>query len=115
MRMEQPFRDTKNVVFGMGLSHNRSAGIKRPQALLLIAHIAQLVLRLISDAAKARQLELQLMSTGRKDRAEISAMTLARRLIANPTLLRQLGNPWLHLPTLREQAANAIAHATQSA
>ena len=115
MRIEQQFRDTKNVVLGMGLSHNRSAGIKRLQALLLIAHIAQLVLRLIGEAAKAQQLELQLMSTGRKDRAEISAMTLARRLIANPALLRQLGNPWLHLPTLREQVANAIAHATQSA
>lgn len=115
MCIEQQFRDTKNVVLGMGLSHHRSAGIKRLQTLLLIAHIAQLALRLIGEAAKARQLELQLMSTGRKDRAEISVMTLARRLIANPALLRQLGDPWQHLLTLREQVANAIAHATQSA
>ena len=115
MRIEQQFRDTKNVTLGMGLSHNRSAGATRLQTLLLIAHIAQLALRLIGEAAKARQLELQFMSTGRKDRAEISVMTLARRLIASPALLRQLGDPWRHLLTLREQVANAIHHAAQSA
>lgn len=114
MRIEQQFRDTKNPVLGMGLSHNRSAGAKRLQALLLIAHIAQLALRLIGEAAKARQLELRLMSTGRKDRAEISVMTLARRLIADPALLRQLRDPWQHLRTLREQVANAIHYAAQS-
>ena len=115
MRIEQQFRDTKNVTLGMGLSHNRSAGATRLQTLLLIAHIAQLALRLIGEAAKARQLELQFMSTGRKDRAEISVMTLARRLIASPALLRQLGDPWRHLLTLREQVANAIHYAAQSA
>lgn len=115
MRIEQQFRDTKNVVLGMGLSHNRSTGAERLQALLLIAHIAQLALRLIGETAKAQQLELQLMSTGRKDRAEISVMTLARRVIAHTVLSRQLIDPWGHLLTLREQVANAIAHATQSA
>jgi len=114
MRIEQQFRDTKNVALGMGLSHNRSAGARRLQALLLIAHIAQLVLRLIGEAGKARQLELRLMNTGRKDRAEISVMTLARRLISHPVLLRQLGDPWQHLLTLREQVANAIRYAAQS-
>lgn len=115
MRIEQQFRDTKNIALGMGLSHNRSAGATRLQALLLIAHIAQLALRLIGEAAKARQLELQLCSTGRKNRAEISVMTLARRLIASPALLRQIGDPWRHLLTLRKQVANAIHSAAQSA
>lgn len=108
MVIEQQFRDTKNVVIGMGLSHSRSAGIKRLQALLLIAHVAQLALRLIGEAAKFRQIELQLMSTGRADRAEISVMTLARRLIAAPELLRQIGDPWCHLHRLRTQVMKAV-------
>jgi hypothetical protein len=115
MRIEQQFRDTKNAALGMGLSCNRSAGAERLQALLLIAHIAQLALRLIGEAAKAQQLELRLMSTGRKDRAEISVITLARRLIAHAALSRQLVDPWRYLLTLREQVANAIDQATQLA
>lgn len=115
MRIEQQFRDTKNLALGMGLSRNRSAGAERLQALLLIAHIAQLALRLIGEAAKAQQLECQLMSTGRRCRAEISIMTLARRLVANPALLRELADPWQHLLTLRRQVANAIQCASQSA
>jgi len=56
----------------------------------------------------------RLMSTTRKDPAEISVMTLARRLISHPVLLRQLGDPWQHLLTLREQVANAIRYAAKS-
>jgi hypothetical protein len=115
MRIEQQFRDTKNRALGMGLSLNRSAGAERLQALLLIAHIAQLALRLIGEAAKAQQLELQLVSTGRRNRAEISIMTLARRLVANPALLRQLTDPWRHLRALRRQVTHAIDCALQSA
>lgn len=115
MRIEQQFRDTKNTALGMGLSHNRSAGSKRLQALLLIAHIAQLALRLIGEAARSRQLELRLMSTGRTDRAEISVMTLARRLIAAPALLRQIGDPWHHLHRLRAQVMNAVNRASPAA
>ena len=115
MVIEQQFRDTKNVVLGMGLSQGRSAGSQRLQALLLIAHIAQIGLRLIGEAAKSRQIELQLMSTGRADRAEISVMTLARRLIAAPELLRQSGDPWRHLHRLRAQVMNAVNCASSTA
>jgi len=115
MRIEQQFRDTKNLALGMGLSVNRSAGAERLQALLLIAHIAQLALRLIGEAAKAQQLELRLISTGRRNRTEISIMTLARRLVANPALLRQLADPWRHLLTLRQQVTDAIQCASLSA
>lgn len=108
MVIEQQFRDTKNVVLGMGLSQGRSAGRQRLQALLLIAHVAQLALRLIGEAAKSRQIELQLMSTGRTGRAEISVMTLARRLIAAPELLRQISDPWRYLHRLRAQVMNAV-------
>lgn len=114
MRIEQQFRDTKNAALGMGLSRSRSTGAERLQALLLIAHIAQLILRLIGEAAKAHQLEMQLMSTGRKDRAEISVMTLARRILADAALRRRLVDPWCYLQTLREQATNAINHAVLS-
>jgi len=41
------------MALGMGLSHCRSAGATRLLILLLIAHIAQLALRLIGEAAKA--------------------------------------------------------------
>lgn len=108
MRIEQQFRDTKNVALGMGLAHSRSAGVPRLEALLLVAHIAQLALRLIGEAAKAQQLELQLMSTGRKHRPEISVMTLARRVMSSMTLLHQLPAPWRHLHILRMQVGNAI-------
>lgn len=53
MRIEEEFRDTKNGVLGAGLSLSRSHGQQRLQALLLIGHIAQLVKRLIGEAAKA--------------------------------------------------------------
>jgi hypothetical protein len=115
MRIEQQFRDTKNVALGMGLSHSRSAGVPRLEALLLIAHIAQLALRLIGEAAKAQQLELQLMSTGRKNRPEISTMTLARRVLSSMTLLQRLPAPWRHLHILRMQVVNAINGTTISA
>jgi len=115
MRIEQQFRDTKNVTLGMGLSRSRSAGARRLQGLLLIAHVAQLVLRLIGEAAKAQQFERQLMSTGRRGRAEISVMTLARRLIADIALLHQIPDPWQHLLSLREQVVNAIHYPAQSA
>lgn len=115
MVIEQQFRDTKNVVLGMGLSQGRSSGSQRLQALLLIAHIAQIALRLIGEAAKSRQLELQLMSTCRTRRAEISVMTLARRLIAAPALVRQIGDPWHHLHRLRAQVTNALNCASSTA
>ena len=70
----------------------RSRGCERLQVLLLIARIAQMAPRLIGEAAKAHQLELQFMSTNRTQRREIPVMTLARRVIDPPSLLRSLGD-----------------------
>jgi len=109
MRIEQQFRDTKNCALGMGLRHARSSGVVRLQALLLIAHVAALAKRLIGEAAKAHNLQLQLMSTTRKDRAEISVMTLAARVIAQPKLLRSLGDVRPFFNQLRRQANEAFA------
>ena len=104
MRIEEEFRDTKNSVLGAGLSLSRSQGQQRLQALLLIGHIARMARRLIGEAAKDAQLRMQLMSTGRKDRAELSVMTLAKRVIDSPTLLRKLKDPWPCRYELRSQA-----------
>ncbi|MDO8813597.1 MAG: hypothetical protein Q7J38_16440 [Gallionella sp.] len=108
MSIEQSFRDTKNSALGMGLCQSHTHGAVRLQALLLMAHIAQFALRLIGLCAKAQQLQLQLTSTNRADRAEISVMTLARRVIDHPTLLATLKNPWACIKELRRQATNAI-------
>lgn len=115
MRIEQQFRDTKNIAHGQGLSQSKSGGQQRLQALLLIAHIAQLTKRLIGEAAKAQQLELQLVSNNTKNRSTISVMTLATRVIERPDLLREIVAPWKHLQTLRRQATEAISHAMQGA
>lgn len=115
MRIEQQFRDTKNLALGMGLSQSKSRSQKRLQALLLIAHIAQLAKRLIGEAAKAHQLELQLMSVKAKNRMTLSVMTLATRVIERPDLLRNLPDPWQHLQTLRRQTTLAISRAQSCA
>lgn len=109
MRIEEEFRDTKSLILGAGLSVTRSSGQRRLQALLLIGHIAQLAKRLIGEAAKAAQLSLQLSSTNRKTRPEVSVMTLARRVIDSPVLLRKLKDPWPFRHVLRSQVNDALA------
>jgi hypothetical protein len=106
MRIEQQFRDSKNVCLGMGLSRSRSTGVARLQALLLIEHIAGMAKRLIGETAMACQLALQFMSTRRR-RREISVMTLAERVIASHSLI-DLPSPWRALRRLREQVCAAI-------
>jgi hypothetical protein len=111
MRIEQSFRDTKNLRVGLGLDVARSRSKQRLEILLLIAHLASFVQRLIGEIAKQRQLELQFMSTRRADRREISTLTLGRRILKSaPHYLRQL-QPWKAIPPLAEQAAYACAGA----
>jgi hypothetical protein len=111
MRIEEEFRDTKNVILGAGLALSRSHGQQRLQALLLIGHIAHMVKRLIGEAAKAAQLHLQLMSTCRRDRAELSVIMLAKRVIDSPVLLRKLKDPWPFRQVLQSQVSAAINRA----
>jgi hypothetical protein len=108
MRIEQQFRDTKSEVLGMGLSCTRSSGRARLQALLLIDHIASLAKRLVGEAARACQLELQFMSTNRKQGHEISVMTLAERVIARGDDFDSLPSLRDCLQRLREQVAHAL-------
>lgn len=111
MTIEQQFRDTKSLPLGMGLAQAKSRSQRRLQALLLIAHIAQMTKRLIGEAAKARQLELQLLSNNTKGRSTISVMTLATRVIERADLLHLVTDPWIQLQTLRRQVVEAIQHA----
>lgn len=109
MRIEEEFRDTKSLILGAGLSTTRSSGQRRLQALLLIGHVAQLAKRVIGEAAKEAQLHLQLSSTNRKTRPELSVMTLAKRVIDSPALLRKLKDPWPFRHVLRSQVTSALA------
>lgn len=87
-----------------------SHGQRRLQALLLIGHIATIARRLIGEAAQSMQLQLELISRKQASdhqRAKISVMTLASRVISNPQLLRKIGDPLAHIHRLRSQAASA--------
>lgn len=111
MTIEQSFRDTKNERLGLGLTRSLSHGRRRLEALLLIGHIAAITKRLIGEAAKSMQLQLQLISrkqTKHHQRAEISVMSLASRVIASPQLMQKVGDPLAHIHRLRSQAVNAI-------
>jgi hypothetical protein len=108
MRIEQSFRDTKNLRVGFGLETARSRSAERFEMLLLLAHLASFVQRLIGENAKAQQLELQFMASRRCDRREISVLTLARRILdVAPNYLHELA-PWRAIPPLAEQAAFAF-------
>jgi hypothetical protein len=107
MSIEQSFRDTKNQRVGMGLEVSRSRSAQRFNVLLLIVHLAAFVQRLIGESAKGSQIELQFSATRRKDRAEISVLTLARRILDGPPrYLKQLF-PLQAIEPLRQQAINA--------
>jgi hypothetical protein len=109
MRIEQSFRDTKNLRTGLGLEASRSRSGCRFEMLLLIAHLASFVQRLIGESAKERQLELQFMIARRANRREISVLTLARRILDTaPQCLHEL-RPWRALMTLQAQAVLAFA------
>jgi hypothetical protein len=103
MKIEQSFRDTKNLRVGQGLQVTRSRSRERLQMLLLIAHLAAFVQRLIGEDAKARQLELNFVAQ-RRDRPEISILTLARRILDAPTYWLAQVTPWAALPQLTAQA-----------
>ncbi len=111
MRIEQSFRDTKNLRLGMGLDVTRSRSKQRLEMLLLIVHLASFVQRLIGECARQKQLELQFMSRRRAGYREVSMLTLGRRILdAAPRYLRQL-LPWEAIPPLTSQAGAACVGA----
>lgn len=107
MKIEQGFRDTKNERLGLGLTRSRSHGQRRLEALLLIGHVASIAKRLIGEAAKATQLQLELITRKQAkhhNRAELPVLTMATRVIASPVLMQKIGNPLAYLQRLLEQA-----------
>jgi hypothetical protein len=108
MQIEQSFRDTKNLRVGQGLQATRSRSRERLQMLLLIAHLGGFVQRLIGEDAKAKQLELNFVAR-RRQRPEISTLTLARRILRDPTQWLAQLTPWAALPQLTAQATRACA------
>ena len=111
MGIEQSFRDTKNLRWGLGLEVSRSRSRARLEMLLLIAHLASLTQRLIGECARQHQQELQFMATRRTNRAEISVLTLARRMLDQDAFNFNSLLPWQVMPPLRAQAAIACAGA----
>lgn len=81
MQIEEAFRDLKSDRFGLGLSASRSTQRQRLAVLLLIGALASFVLRLIGEAAKARQMQFQFQSNTRRSRAVLSVITLARQVV----------------------------------
>lgn len=79
--------------------------------LLPIGHMAAFVQRLIGEEARMHQLELDFIATRRKTRPEISALTLARRILLSVLPSQWLDRlaPWAAISPLRTQAINACA------
>jgi hypothetical protein len=98
---------TKNARVGLGLETARSRRRERFEILLLLAHLASFVQRLIGESAKQQPLELQFLAARRTDRREISVLTLARRFLdVAPEHLAELA-PWQAIPPLAAQAKAA--------
>lgn len=111
MKIEQSFRDTKNERLGLGLTRSHSHGQRRLEALLLIGHVASIAKRLIGEVAKSMQLQLELISRKQAkhhQRAEISVLTIATRVMRSPALMRKIGDPLACLHRLRSQAVAAF-------
>ena len=81
MQIEQPFRDTKNARFGLGLANSASRTPERLAVLALIASLAEFVLRLVGQCAINHHLQYDLQLTNRKARPEISVIRVGILLI----------------------------------
>lgn len=81
MQIEEAFRDLKSERFGLGFSASRSTQKNRLSVLLLVACLASVVLRLIGEVGKARQMEFKFQSNTRRSRPVLSVITLALQLV----------------------------------
>ena len=107
MTIEESFRDLKNERLGLGFSASRSRSGKRLEILLLIAHLTHWLMRLIGECAQQSGMQKYFQSVPCLKHKEISAITLARRVIdAGPYWLNQI-RPKDAVPILRQQAQEA--------
>lgn len=108
MRIEESFRDLKNERGGLGLSATHSRTDRRLEVLLLIGHLTGWLMRLIGECAQQCHMETQFQSVAHPDHKEISALTLARRVIdAGMSWLKRL-RPKDGVPILHQQAMQAL-------
>jgi Transposase DDE domain len=85
MQIEENFRDTKSVNFGMGLEFSRSRSAQRLHALLLIHTLSAFLLWHIGQLAEAEGVHRRFKATTRSAR-ELSLITLGCLLCQMPSL-----------------------------
>lgn len=87
MQIEEAFRDTKSVQFGLGFELNRSHSTKRIQILLLIAMLATLVLWMLGSIARASGQHRHYQANTVKDRNVLSLIYLGLRVASDKRFL----------------------------
>lgn len=75
----------------------------------LIENLAMFVQRLIDEAVRAAQLELPLSATRNRRYAEVSVLTLGRRILDAAPEYLQRPRPWCAIKLLNQQARAAFA------
>lgn len=83
MQIEENFRDTKSVTYGLGIANECRTSFERAANLLLIAALATFVLWMIGCLAKARRWDRTLFVQSSSRTTAYSALFLARLLIAH--------------------------------
>ena len=93
MQVEQTFRDTKNIHYGIGLGVNRTRAIERLSVLLLLAAIASLILLLLGLLAEEQGLHKKYQANTVKSRRVLSLHYLGLRICQNKNI-RFLKKDW---------------------
>jgi hypothetical protein len=81
MQIEENFRDTKSVAYGLGIARSRPTSFARATNLLLIAALALFALWLIGCLAKARGWQRMVRVNSSSRSADYSTIFLARLVI----------------------------------
>ncbi len=81
MQIEENFRDTKSLAYGLGIARDRHTTLVRATNLLLIAALAIFVLWMIGCLAQARHWDQAVRVNSSSQHADYSALTLARLVI----------------------------------
>lgn len=88
MQIEECFRDTKSVRYGLSLRHNMGRNAQRVANLLLLGALAILVQWIIGKYAELNQLHRQLQANTVSTRRVLSTIYLGARLIAKNVAIR---------------------------
>ena len=80
MQIEETFRDIKSPQYGMGLRHSNSRCTKRFDILLLIAMLAEWLLRLLGLIAQQQHWERAFQANTTRHRRVLSIIRLGREV-----------------------------------